>query len=291
METYEIIKNKDGHIGYALIINNAKFKPTPREGSEKDVENVKKSFERLHFKTADPLFDLTAKETRNKIARLADKEVDFSQYSCFVCVVMSLGNGKDRINAIDSKTVNLDDDIIGPFRDCEKLRGKPKLFLVQACRGNDDMLCTIIVDDDDLSLFDCAGREEADVSTKKNNNSNDKTKKSVSVKEADVLVHCASKEQFIIKRNILLGSCYVSSLCFVLNNYAANEALEIKRLIKMINRLVVHNYKCQTPEICKNTLSKEFYFTPSVMSSLLSSDEQAMTSRLTFLKIIFQWHI
>ena len=55
---------------------------------------------------------------------------------CFVFVAMSHG-GPDAIYGTDGKPVSISHDIINQFdgKNWPKMEGKPKIFLIQACRG------------------------------------------------------------------------------------------------------------------------------------------------------------
>ena len=63
---------------------------------------------------------------------------DYSNDSCFVCFIMSHGdNGK--ILCSDEMLIDLKKDIIKPFQMSKTLVNKPKLFFIQACRGDNVM--------------------------------------------------------------------------------------------------------------------------------------------------------
>jgi hypothetical protein len=323
MEAYEIKKNRDGHIGYAVILNNFDFKPRPRRGSDKDAANVAKSLEQLHFKVARPALDLTEDKMSFFFKTLADY-VDFSDFSCLVCVVMSNGGENGEIHGINSKSIDLYNDIIRPFKDCEQLLGKPKLFFVQACRNNNDVpMITVdkkeeeaidtrsLSDYESLIEFDrlsLVNDYEADshVTSRRNSflqpdtapvgsyrrgsvlqvepvasfrrnsnlqvdaaagfnhrrNSSRQVVIEIPDDEPDILVHYATVEKYVSLRYVIEGSCFIRSLCFVLDKYAAtdcDELVEIERIIKVVNHRVTFNYKCQAPKYA-SSLSKEFYF-------------------------------
>jgi hypothetical protein len=48
-KSYPIFKNKHGHIGFAVLVNNYNFKPTPRLGSDLDVKSIKSTLSNLNF--------------------------------------------------------------------------------------------------------------------------------------------------------------------------------------------------------------------------------------------------
>ena len=126
--------------GEALIINNKTFlsrskQMDDRQGSEHDVPKLKKLFEDLGFK-------VTAKENLNK--SLLTKELDamaskdHSRYDCFVLWLMSHGD-KDLVYGSDGEEILLE-TVRELFSNssCRSLDGKPKVFFIQACRGDRD---------------------------------------------------------------------------------------------------------------------------------------------------------
>jgi hypothetical protein len=180
------------------------------------------------------------------------ESVDFRIYSCLACVIMSHGGENYQIYGLDWRSVRLDHDIINIFRDCERLLGKPKLFFVQACRGG---LFTKVVEVDNEredEIFDYANQEEDGSS-------------GIEIREADswhtvsklgdVLVHFSTMDQYLSVRNKIKGSCFICSLCSVFDNNMASEPVEIDRLLRKVNNIVVNTYKCQQPEY-KNSLNK-----------------------------------
>jgi hypothetical protein len=266
-ECYPLGKNKEGHIGYAVIVNNYSFvmsggvrgrKLATRKGSERDVENVRRSLTRVHFKVREPLVDLTAAQITHELAKIATS-VDFKQYACLALVVMSHGNTRDRIYGTDGEWVLLDRDIVGPFREQAELRGKPKLCFVQACRG-DDHTPTIEVEDEEadaVHMFDNAGRVYSE-----DNDDEEfffESGEFVMTNVGDTLMHYATVERYVSIRHKIQGSCFIRSLCFVFDKYAANEPINILALLTKVNNIVAMTYKCQQPE-CKSSLNKAFVF-------------------------------
>lgn len=124
--------------GYALIISNRTFSGNrnlvERNGTEKDVENLKILWEKLHFevvikenKTASEMYDI-AREYSSK---------DHSNKNSFVCCLLSHGV-HGGIYGSDSELLELG-LITSQFKGtaCRSLMNKPKLFFIQACRGRD----------------------------------------------------------------------------------------------------------------------------------------------------------
>lgn len=117
--------------GHCIIINNYKFGKEIRRGSEKDVEKLSRLFrDHLGFKV-EVRENLTA-----DMVRQAMKEVQqYKHYSCLVVAVMSHGKSEG-ILGTDYQLVTVR-DLVKYFTStaCQALDGKPKIFIIQACRS------------------------------------------------------------------------------------------------------------------------------------------------------------
>lgn len=109
-----------------------------RDGAEKDIDTVKGWFDKFKFKT--PLkecIDPLGKDIIPKLEAFRD-EINQSkeEISCCLIVLMAHGNEKGCIVGIDETEVHIE-EIIALFnnKQCPKLKQKPKIFIIQACRG------------------------------------------------------------------------------------------------------------------------------------------------------------
>lgn len=124
--------------GICLIINNTKFEEETlsiRKGSEIDVLKLQTVFEKhLHFDVRIEK-NKTIREIRVLLCSIKHLET-IKHHDAFVCVVMSHGSSGDLIYGVDGTTIKVH-DIVKYFNDqnCVGLRGKPKLFFINACRG------------------------------------------------------------------------------------------------------------------------------------------------------------
>ena len=136
--------------GYVLIINNYIFPQrlnVERTASNDDVKNLTNLFDDSNFRTR--IYDnLTRSEMLKLLTETAEK--DFSKYDCFVCVILSHGS-KDGIYGTDDEVINIE-AITSLFRrdECSSLEGKPKIFLFQACRGNQRDIVPVESDSDPM---------------------------------------------------------------------------------------------------------------------------------------------
>jgi hypothetical protein len=128
--------------GIALVININKYdstgkeeKPEERVWSKKDVENLKYTLEYLEF-------DLKIEEnlTKSQLENLLREQAEecHDKYDCFLCVVMSHGDDKDRILTRDNQLISFT-EIMAPIKLCPTLLNKPKMFFFQACRGENEL--------------------------------------------------------------------------------------------------------------------------------------------------------
>ncbi|CAK8689145.1 unnamed protein product [Clavelina lepadiformis] len=104
-----------------------------REGTEIDVENLKTMFNRMGIEI-EIMNDLTLRKLLEKLEAISKE--DFSDYNC--CFVVFLSHGKE--DSILTYDLPLHYDSIFPnfsSSKCPGLEGKPKIFIVQACKGSD----------------------------------------------------------------------------------------------------------------------------------------------------------
>lgn len=122
--------------GLALIINNASFLPKsgfkPRNGSDVDVTNLAELFKYLGFKVFVKN-DLKAEKIHEYIDRFKKQFEKMSVDMSAFCI-MSHGDNGELVD-IDGVGMDVEEDIIKKFYDLSPLIGKPKLFLLQYCRG------------------------------------------------------------------------------------------------------------------------------------------------------------
>ena len=127
--------NYIANTGYVLVINNVQFpgRENPvRSGSDEDVERLVDLFRDFRFQIKERR-NLERSDMMNLLTDTSEK--DFTKYDCFVCVILSHG-AQNGIYGTDDQVITLE-AITSLFRRdaCPSLQGKPKIFLIQACRG------------------------------------------------------------------------------------------------------------------------------------------------------------
>ncbi|XP_039540283.1 caspase b-like [Pimephales promelas] len=140
-----IPKDKSQRRRLALLITNIRFKDSSgnRKGAERDHDNMEWLLTALGY-SVEKYTDLTGDEIKDKVRIFARRSEHRDSDSTFV-VLMSHGNiinNKDAIIGVDypknPKDFFFVDDIFSHLnsKNCPALIDKPKVILIQACRGD-----------------------------------------------------------------------------------------------------------------------------------------------------------
>lgn len=122
--------------GNCLIVNNINFEgdifPT-RKGSDEDANRFDQIFRQLGFETIMTR-NLTADQMRAKFRELS--AACKPEHDALFVFILSHGS-ENGIYGTDGMEVYLESEIISCFdnRNCKAMIGKPKVFVIQACRG------------------------------------------------------------------------------------------------------------------------------------------------------------
>ncbi|RXM93736.1 Caspase-1 [Acipenser ruthenus] len=134
------IQDKASRQRLALIINNIEFEKAElkRNGAQQDQEQMKKLLEELGY-SVELHNDQSAQEMESTLRHFSQREEHTKSDSTFV-VLMSHGvrDGICGKLSQDEKTDILKTDKIFDIfntKNCAGLRGKPKVIIIQACRG------------------------------------------------------------------------------------------------------------------------------------------------------------
>uniref|UniRef100_A0A087X4X5 Caspase 9, apoptosis-related cysteine peptidase n=1 Tax=Poecilia formosa TaxID=48698 RepID=A0A087X4X5_POEFO len=237
--------------GYCLIINNADFEPqselSNRKGSNIDSEKLERRFLALNF-TVEVKTNLKQRQIRHELSALSKK--DHSQYDC--CVVIMLSHGTEvnhsrfpgAVYGTDGSHITVQ-DITTLFngKNCPSLQGKPKLFFIQACGG----------DERDIG-FD-ASPEETGPSVGGQDDQTDaittsSSSESLSITDevdartslptpSDILVSYSTFPGFVSWRDTKAGSWYIETLDRILEENAATH--DLATMLMMVNNEVSQN--------------------------------------------------
>ncbi|XP_067672896.1 caspase-3-like isoform X2 [Haliotis asinina] len=136
--------------GVALIVCNSKFKGHPsRQGSEHDVKHFERTFLKLGFSPQDIRIRYNMNSGDMLDWFLGVSMEDHSDADCLMVAVSSHGDEYQYVDPERPNVTKREDlilttdkaiftrDLVDIFRDehCPSLKGKPKIFLLQACRG------------------------------------------------------------------------------------------------------------------------------------------------------------
>ncbi|KAM4552594.1 caspase-3-like [Odontesthes bonariensis] len=263
-EPYEL---KSQPVGLCLIINNENFMDnTPRNGTEKDAQSLAEVFGWLGFRvlmckdqTKDQmeqtLTDFASLSGLTELQVPSIQEWSGSTFTApqtvlnkhgdaFICCILSHGK-KDAVLGIDKEPLNIK-QITRTFKGTiqSALTGKPKVFLIQACRGREiqpGVLLTDLQTDDGGPL-------------------------SIPV-EADVLVAYATVEDCVSFRHATNGSWFIQSVCQQLKEHCPRGE-DIGSILCYVNNDVSEKEACRLPGVAKqmpevkHTLRKKLVLWP-----------------------------
>ena len=229
--------------GLCIIINNHQFfhhtEPekahTERGGAKIDEYNLTQTFRYLRYKV-ELHENLTSQRMKDLMMITAQR--DHSEYDSFICCILTHGE-TNLVHGADSEAVNLL-DLAGVMKMCGTLRGKPKLFFIQACRG----------DSED------EGFEYSDIQHDAPNLGTPSIPQ-----EADFFFGYATPQGNAAYRSRRHGSWYISELCKVLTKqaYTHNLSSMMKKVNFQVSKAFTKEGHKQAPEFV-DRLRKEVHF-------------------------------
>jgi len=254
LEYYPMGSNKNG---ICVIFNNQFLKAehsSVRRGTDLDAKCLKILFEWLKFKV-EVCNSYTAEEMRKKL-ELESENVGNQNHDCFVCFILShgeegivYGNDWEKITIKEIKDMFKGDV-------CPSLLGKPKLFFIQACQGEENS-CSIGLQQD--SKPKKSGDEQPSCPIVSSINVN-----------ADILVFMATTEGAVSYRHSIYGSWFIQEICVVFQEHAGQLRL-CDLMNKVKNNIARKQDKVKVEKVIKvasmmptdsGTLRKGFMFKP-----------------------------
>lgn len=177
--------------------------------------------------------------------------MDHSKNDCFVTVVMSHGlTGKVYAKDMVYPVERLWQPFLGDK--CPTLVNKPKLFFIQACRG--DELEQPVIYESEFTLMSLNAVESPEPTRYAIPNS------------ADLLVMYSTMEGHYSWRNPLNGSWFIQALASVFNEYSdEGRDAELYELLTTVNRKVAYEYQSNVPN---NEVMDEMKEMPNFISTL-----------------------
>lgn len=235
-EFYRMDKNPHG---ICVIFNNHKFyHPTDPEkahnnrgGAEVDQKNLQLTFQFLRYKV-EIYENLTHTQMNDVMLTMAKR--DHSSYDSFICCILTHGE-QHSVHGADSIAVSLL-DLTGVMKMCTTLINKPKMFFIQACRGDlEDKGHK--VDPEDAIQRDSGGPKQP-------------PNTHTIPQEADFFFGYATPLGNAAYRSRRHGSWYISELCKVLtmHAYTSNLSNMMRRVNDNICRAFTKEGYKQTSE-------------------------------------------
>lgn len=248
--------------GYCFIINNMHFfKHSDRKGSEKDATNLQSFF--YHFGFLVWLInDVDSHDIRKKFTELAAKT---NHGDCLVVCLLSHGIS-GHIFGIDGELVSISEllDILNEGPCASVLAGKPKWFLIQACRDYK------VEDGKDLSISSSQVISESSLQSSPSNVNNAGESSFHSFIEenhlekfTDLVLAYSTFPGEVSWRHPSNGSYFIDAVLNVLRKHALDE--DVLSMLVKVNHQVSTNLaqhgKEQIPAPVF-TLTKKFYLCP-----------------------------
>uniref|UniRef100_A0A8D2M990 Caspase 9 n=1 Tax=Zonotrichia albicollis TaxID=44394 RepID=A0A8D2M990_ZONAL len=229
-----LLQMKADPCGHCLILNNVNFTRdsglSTREGSDIDCEKLERRFRALRF-TVLTRRDLKAQEMVLELLKLSQQ--DHSALACCIVVILSHGCQTSHIQfpggvyGTDGKPIPIE-KIVNYFNgsNCPSLRGKPKLFFIQAC-GGEQRDQGFVVDCDSPEEEAPGGSLESDATPflVSSDNMDEPDAIASLPTPSDILVSYSTFPGFVSWREKSSGSWYVETLDSVLEQYAHSEDL------------------------------------------------------------------
>lgn len=203
--------------GKALIFNHEFFDLdflNDRKGTNVDRDSLMRSLKGLSFDVTD-YNNFTTREIMNTLSEVAKE--DHTDYDCICITVMSHGSmsfifSKDTLYQHDSLWKHFAPD------NCPTLAGKPKIFIIQACKGQGF---------DEGYTFPGTSRTETDASIGS----------SYKIPTfADFIVAHSTIPGFVSWRDKEKGSWFIQSLCQELDQYG--KQYDLLKLLTFVNQRV-----------------------------------------------------
>ncbi|XP_032073025.1 caspase-1-like isoform X2 [Thamnophis elegans] len=241
----------------ALIICNIKFNHLDyRQGAEVDLEQMKLLLEDLGYNVKIER-NLSSEDITTCLKNFAAREEHKASDGMFV-VLMSHGL-RDVICGVHSEDEHSDifsiDTVFSIFnnKNCQALRGKPKVVIIQACRGAQRGYMVENVED---SVASAAASLQSDSHITMQLQTDDIKKVNV---ESDFICLYSTTPDRVSLRHPETGSLFIKQLIDTIKKHAWNCNLE-----EVFRKVMQHfaNNPCQMPSKDRTTLTKKFYLFP-----------------------------
>jgi hypothetical protein len=230
-----------------FIFNNRNFKKEAdfRGGSDKDVSRLCKLFSEIKFHV-ECFIDKTADQIGDRIRTISS--IDYNNVGCVLIFIMSHGTD-GKIFGTDGEEVHLN-DFVDPFKTIKSLKDKPKMFFVNACRGN-----KMVPTHDHMKLVEMDAEEANE----------DLFKANKTPLDADFLFVYSTVANYYSIRDSENGSWFIEILCDMITKYKTQRDILgiLTNVIREVKKKEGTNRKGNLIKMhptYTSQLSKDFYF-------------------------------
>ncbi|XP_019364464.1 PREDICTED: caspase-14-like [Gavialis gangeticus] len=239
LEEYDM---RNGRMAFLMCVT------TDRPGAGNDIEVMRKLFQDYNF-THQECIDPIGQDIVPKLEKFRD-EINQSAdvISCCLITLMSHGTKNGYICGKDKDKVNL--EVIFPLfnnANCPKLQGKPKIFIIQACRGRSL--------DEGVEQMDNAFQESDDMM--------DSMRLPTT---SDYYIVYSTQKGYISLRNKIIGSRMIQAMNEVFSQHGMKWHLG-DLFTKVNKKLMQRDFKIdkhivKVTIVMESTLTKAVYLTP-----------------------------
>ena len=243
--------------GYCIIINNYNFDGKVRSGSEKDVEKLESLFGELLGFEVEKKTDLTAETMRNAM----EKAKNYKHHCCLVVAVMSHGTCEGIIG-VDGQIVTVR-QLMAYFtsRACQSLAGKPKIFIIQACRNTEEQRSSVDTDGPTGQSVQEENTSEALEAVSNIPNTPEM---------ADMAIAFATVDNQPAHRSSRDGSWFIQAFVQTVSEFAATTSYQ--EIAVIVNDRLSSKYGSQL-SMQSGTLRKLLYFRPIEIPTITAEEE------------------
>lgn len=248
-----------------------------RHGSDADARRLVSVFKELGY---DVIMNRNMKrnEMMSLFVDIANREeLTSKQHDSLVVVVLSHGD-RGKITTSDNYQVDIVKDIVQQFNNdlCPRLIGVPKIFFIQACRGHryDTGFRLSVEDSFDAHQLVEGGLDAItgdDPSVALDSLTNDPAARREPHYQkdpsfSDIMISYSTVEGFVSLRREDIGSWYITSLAYVLSEYARSMSLTalLKNLNETVTKITNQDGHKQSPTFENLGFNSKFYFQPSI---------------------------
>ncbi|OCT69762.1 caspase-2 [Xenopus laevis] len=251
--------------GRALIISNVKFE-TPdldyRYGGEVDFTSLQKLFSSLGFQV-EVRCNLNAQNMMSELHAFSALPVHSALDSCVVAI---LSHGLDgAVYGTDGKLVQLQDIFTAlDNAHCLQLQNKPKMFFIQACRGEEA----------DRGVDQQDGREQSASPGCEQSDAGREDIKFRLPTQSDMICAYACLKGTVSLRNTKRGSWFVQDLVSVFSQYSKDT--HVADMLVKVNALIKEReghapgtefHRCKEMSEYCSTLCRDLYLFPGISTN------------------------